>query len=435
MSAWYKTGTIASAGNVVTGAGTKWADNKMGIGAGQMLIVPGDGIVQMYEILRIDSDTQLRLVNAPSAELSGAYAIVSFYTDSVPDFSRKLTAQLAYYQSQMDDWQQILTGEGQITIIAPDGTAVTMTALGDILQNIDWLKDNKDEIEAAGGYATEAKDARDEAVTAAESAGSSKDSATSSAKTATDAADSILGSVSAAQSAAQTATEKAAAASSDADRAEAAADSIDPTLLMPKSGGMFTGPVELFSDAAKPMEPVTKQQLSGFMPKTGGDFTGEISADGNIKAISGDLYSGDARLAHDGNIFGTVWVDSLFAYIGRKSPQSVILYPEGTQASPFIFPANTRKEYANPFPNRQLTVVAEILHNGIWGATGWIFNSVNQDAVGLLASQINGTGSIVVQSGRYGVISPSNYSGNPHQIIGTASVVSAPFRLVVSTKG
>lgn len=129
MSAWYRTGTISSAGNVITGAGTKWADNKMGIGTGQMLIVPGDGIVQMHEILFIDSDTQLRLVNAPAAALSGAYAIVSFYTDSVPDFARRLAAQLSYYQSQMDGWQQILTGSGSVTIIAPDGTEVTIPSL------------------------------------------------------------------------------------------------------------------------------------------------------------------------------------------------------------------------------------------------------------------------------------------------------------------
>lgn len=133
MSAWYRAGTIASAGNVVTGTGTKWADNKMGIGTGQMLIVPGDGIVQMHEILFIDSDTQLRLVNAPAAALSGAYAIVSFYTDSVPDFARRLAAQLSYYQSQMDGWQKILTGSGSVTIIAPDGTEVTIPSLAGLM--------------------------------------------------------------------------------------------------------------------------------------------------------------------------------------------------------------------------------------------------------------------------------------------------------------
>lgn len=133
MSAWYRTGTITSAGNVVTGTGTKWADNKMGIGAGQMLIVPGDGLIKMHEILFIDSDTQLRLVNAPTEELSGEYAIVSFYTDSVPDFARRLSAQMSYYQSQMDGWQQILTGTGDVTIIAPDGTEVVIPSFNGLM--------------------------------------------------------------------------------------------------------------------------------------------------------------------------------------------------------------------------------------------------------------------------------------------------------------
>ncbi|HHP3561560.1 TPA: prophage tail fiber N-terminal domain-containing protein [Yersinia enterocolitica] len=112
----------------------------------------------------------------------------------------------------------------------------------------------------------------------------------------------------------------------------------------------------------------------------------------------------------------------------------IVLYPDGTESSPYNFPSNTRKEYVNPFAGRSVLVVAEVLYNSIWGPTGWIYNSTNQDSVGILASQINGTGSIIVQSGKYGVISPSNFSGSPHQITGIASFVSAPFRLVISTK-
>lgn len=129
MSAWYRTGTITSAGNVVTGTGTLWADNKMGIGSGQMLLVPGDGVVRIFEISSIDSNTQLRLVAIPDSPLTGNYAIASFYTDSVPDFARRLAAQLSYYQSQMDGWQKILTGTGIINLIAPDGTVVSVPSM------------------------------------------------------------------------------------------------------------------------------------------------------------------------------------------------------------------------------------------------------------------------------------------------------------------
>ncbi|OWF79244.1 hypothetical protein B4907_16775 [Yersinia kristensenii] len=134
--AWYRAGTITSSGNVITGVGTKWLDNKMGVGAGQILLVPGDGTVKMYEILAVDTDTRLRLVATPSPVISGVYAIISFYNDSVPDFARRLAAQLAYYQSQMDGWQKIMTGTGNVTIIAPDGTSVVIPSFAQMNTNI-----------------------------------------------------------------------------------------------------------------------------------------------------------------------------------------------------------------------------------------------------------------------------------------------------------
>lgn len=127
--AWYKTGTIAISGVTVTGSGTNWTDNKMGIGPGQALLVPGAGTVKMYEILRVDSATKLTLTSSAGTVASGsAYAIMSFYTDSVPDFARRLAAQLSYYQAQMDGWQRIMTGTGTINIEAPDGTIVAISS-------------------------------------------------------------------------------------------------------------------------------------------------------------------------------------------------------------------------------------------------------------------------------------------------------------------
>lgn len=127
--AWYTKGTISISGTTVTGTGTNWTDNKMGIGPGQALLVPGSGTVKMYEILRVDSATKITLTSSAGTVAAGsAYAIMSFYTDSVPDFARRLAAQLNYYQSQMDGWQSIMTGTGNITIEAPDGTGVTISS-------------------------------------------------------------------------------------------------------------------------------------------------------------------------------------------------------------------------------------------------------------------------------------------------------------------
>lgn len=137
--AWYRTGTIAATkdGKTITGTGTKWADNKQGIGAGQMLLVPGSGSVQIYEIATVKSDTELTLTDAVASDISGsAYAILAFYGNSYPDFARQLAAQLKYYQSQMDGWQEIMTGTGDVTLVAPDGTQLTISSMSELMTRV-----------------------------------------------------------------------------------------------------------------------------------------------------------------------------------------------------------------------------------------------------------------------------------------------------------
>lgn len=135
--AWYTTGTIAVSGTTVTGTGTNWLDNKQSIGAGQALLIPGSGTVKMYEIASVTSATRLTLKTSPGTIAAGqAYAILSFYTDSVPDFARRLAAQLSYYQSQMDGWQQIMTGSGSITLTAPDNTTVTISSFAKLTSDV-----------------------------------------------------------------------------------------------------------------------------------------------------------------------------------------------------------------------------------------------------------------------------------------------------------
>ncbi|WP_277971738.1 hypothetical protein [Pantoea agglomerans] len=137
--AWYRTGTIAATkdGKTITGTGTKWADNKQGIGAGQMLLVPGSGSVEIYEIATVKSDTELTLTDAVTSNITGsAYAILAFYGNSYPDFARQLAAQLKYYQSQMDGWQEIMTGTGDVTLVAPDGTQVTISSMSELTSSV-----------------------------------------------------------------------------------------------------------------------------------------------------------------------------------------------------------------------------------------------------------------------------------------------------------
>ena len=165
MSAWYRNGTIAVAGKTVTGTGTNFTDNKNGIGPGQALLIPGAGTVKVYEISRVDSATQLTLNDDAGTVAAGqAYAIMSFYSDSVPDFARRLSAQLSYYQAQMDGWQEIMTGTGSITLEAPDGTQVTVSSFKKLTNDMAAKADKVDgavPVTQGGTGSTTAAGARD----------------------------------------------------------------------------------------------------------------------------------------------------------------------------------------------------------------------------------------------------------------------------------
>lgn len=147
--AWYRDGTVrvTNGSATVTGTGTLWGDNKQGIGEGQMFLVPAAGAIQMYEILRIDSNTQLTLKDnfVGTSATSSVYAIPTFYSGSYHDFGRKLSAQLSYYQSQMDGWQQIMTGTGSVTLTTPNGQTVTISSFKKLTDDMN-AKANKTDL-------------------------------------------------------------------------------------------------------------------------------------------------------------------------------------------------------------------------------------------------------------------------------------------------
>nr|ADV36409.1 tail fiber [Edwardsiella phage eiAU]ADV36463.1 phage tail fiber [Edwardsiella phage eiDWF] len=139
--AWYKTGTIAINGKEVTGSGTKWADPSAGIGEGQALLVPSSGVVKIYEIARVNGDTSMTLVSDASNLPSGsAYAILSFYGQSRPDFARQLAATLRSYQEQSDALKQFYSATGDITVEI-DGVQYTGSSFQKITTELDKKAD------------------------------------------------------------------------------------------------------------------------------------------------------------------------------------------------------------------------------------------------------------------------------------------------------
>lgn len=127
---WYKTGSITatSGSKIITGAGTQFTNPLNGVSAGRMLLLPGAGTVQIYEIESVQSDTQLTLVSAFSGTTGSGklYAIPASPTVSIEQFAHEFASTLAYYQQQLQGWQSILTGTGNITLTTPDGQTVTV---------------------------------------------------------------------------------------------------------------------------------------------------------------------------------------------------------------------------------------------------------------------------------------------------------------------
>ncbi|EPB4206559.1 hypothetical protein ACROQ8_000548, partial [Yersinia enterocolitica] len=275
---WYEAGTVTSVAgtNVITGTGTLWNNPIFGIASGQMIFIPGSGQVVIYEILSVDSDTKIRVTkNIASAITNSEYAIVTTVSNSMSDLARRTAVQLALYQKLLEDWQDITTGTGDVTIIAPDGSTVVIPALSWISDSKTWFDANKELIENAGEAVAGAETARDEAVaakTAAQSAEAAAEgsatSASGSATIASGAAAAATDSASTASGAATIATQSKDGAVSARNEAEQFAASVNPDLLMHTTGGTFTGPVNLSGAAMSALQPSTFSQLTGLLGRS-----------------------------------------------------------------------------------------------------------------------------------------------------------------------
>lgn len=124
---WKRDGTVTvtSGSKRVIGVGTTFADPKNGVAKGHIFTQISGSAIDLYEVDYVVSNTELYLVQAfRGATASGAaYAIITTFSDSIPEFSRKLTATLASYQEQSDVLQLLYTSDAaEITVTAPDGT-------------------------------------------------------------------------------------------------------------------------------------------------------------------------------------------------------------------------------------------------------------------------------------------------------------------------
>ncbi|MDH1844650.1 hypothetical protein N5D99_07030 [Aeromonas caviae] len=128
---WKRDGTVAvtNGNKKVTGTGTTFADTKNGVAKGHLFCITSGTSVDFYEVDYAVSNTELYLVQAyRGVTATGkAYEIITTFSDSVPEFARRLTATLSAYQQQSDAFQALLTSTATtVEVTAPDGTKQTL---------------------------------------------------------------------------------------------------------------------------------------------------------------------------------------------------------------------------------------------------------------------------------------------------------------------
>ncbi|MGU5837711.1 phage head spike fiber domain-containing protein [Aeromonas caviae] len=160
---WKRDGTVAvtNGNKKVTGTGTTFADTKNGVAKGHLFCITSGTSVDFYEVDYVVSNTELYLVQAyRGVTATGkAYEIITTFSDSVPEFARRLTATLSAYQQQSDAFQALLTSTATtVEVTAPDGTKQTL---------IPWKRVTSE----GEGQATRAKTEADKAAASAALAG------------------------------------------------------------------------------------------------------------------------------------------------------------------------------------------------------------------------------------------------------------------------
>ncbi|MBL0496551.1 hypothetical protein JD514_05355 [Aeromonas caviae] len=128
---WKRDGTVAvtNGNKKVTGTGTTFADTKNGVAKGHLFCITSGTSVDFYEVDYVVSNTELYLVQAyrGTTTTGKAYEIITTFSDSVPEFARRLTATLSAYQQQSDAFQALLTSTATtVEVTAPDGTKQTL---------------------------------------------------------------------------------------------------------------------------------------------------------------------------------------------------------------------------------------------------------------------------------------------------------------------
>ena len=240
---WYKEGSITLEQNSkkVIGSGTKWTNPLIGICSGQMLILKTQNTIEIYEIASVQSDTELTLAKQYDGETKSGldYAIPTAPKVSIETLALRISEMLNYYQQQMEGWQTALTGEGEVTVTAPDGRVVTIKSQYSIQKELIQLVDqSKDFAQSASKSAITATDSASVATTSSDTAKIYADNANNSAKEASQSAINSANSAKSANTSEVNAKSSEIAAKNSADNAKEWVSTIDPQAIVRYCGDL-----------------------------------------------------------------------------------------------------------------------------------------------------------------------------------------------------
>lgn len=150
---------------------------------------------------------------------------------------------------------------------------------------------------------------------------------------------------------------------------------------------------------------------------------GDIKSDGTVKTALENLGLGAAAkidVATNDEVISGTENKAVTAASLKNRFNTVVLYPNGTEASPPTLTANQRIVIDNPFPGRPVVAQVEVFANGIWAEPYFMAAPYGNSgpAAGATPSYLYETDKIVIQTGNDGVLYRSPISGSAHNLSG-----------------
>ena len=393
--------TLTNNTDAVTGTDTTFTTELV---AGDFIVAKVGGITYTLPVKTVGSDTQAVLVSKyPGPTLAGiAWQAVPRESQNqvTAELVAQTTAALRGLNYDKQNWQAVFSASGDITVVLPDGSTFTGPSWQSIKDTLALI-----DIDAVTALAnqvhTDAQHVAADKTTATQAAATATQAKTDSqtAQAAAEAAASGAGSSNA--SAAQHASDAAGSATAAAGSATAAANSaasVHPENMLHKD-----------------------QNLDDLADKSAARSNLDIYSKSEVDDAIANAGTGQTIPVNKGGTGATTAAEAL-TNLGAYSKAEINARIDHAVIDVGNVAVSSRTVKANPFGNNVPVIVqAEVLVNGVWADSGFIYAAPN-GGYGTLASYVEGVG-IVVQVGSAAVCTIPTDGGGGH---GSHSIITAP---------